>query len=187
MRKDYYWDSVSNEIGKILQRTFSKDMSICEVGFSSGHFLEWLNDKGYKNLSGIEIREEPFLKTAQKFEKKNLNIDLHLGDVLEYTESYDGIYATGLIQCLDSNYRHKFLAHVSQIADIAIFTVPKIERNGRNQSSSQLTAVAGCREYATGNIPYDLSQYYETVQIGVIDKRITHLEDVFTYYICNRQ
>lgn len=187
MRKDYYWDPVSKAIGKILYRVFSKDMSICEIGFSSGHFLEWLNDNGYKFLSGIEIREDPFVRTQKKFKDKNLNINLHFGDVLEYSKSYDGIFATGLIQCLDSDYLHKFLTHVSQIADIAIFTAPKIAQEGRNQNSGQLTAVSGCHEYATGNIPYELSKYYDIVRTGTIDKKSTHLDDTIIYYICSKQ
>lgn len=40
MGKAYYWDKVSNEIGKVIRSTFNKNMSICEIGFSGGHFLE---------------------------------------------------------------------------------------------------------------------------------------------------
>lgn len=184
MRREYYWDTASNKISKILRNVFSKNMSICEIGFSNGHFLEWLNDNGYKNLSGIEIREDAFQKTAEKFQQKHLNINLHLGDVFAYSEHFDGIYATGLIQCFDSDNRHKLLAHMSQLADIAVFTVPEIKEE-RNQDSDQLVAVAGCQEYKTGNIPYDLSQYYDTVRVGFIGKKTTHLADTLIYYICN--
>lgn len=186
IRKTYYWDTVSKEIGKILLSVFSKNMSICEIGFSGGHFLEWLHDNGFQNLSGIEIREDPFHRTSEKFRQQNLNINLHLGDVLDYNESFDGIYATGLIQCLDPDHRHKFLSHVSQIADIAVFTVPQIKEGGRNQGSDQPVAVAGCQEYTTGNILYELSNFYDTIRMGIIERNATHLNDTFIYYICKK-
>lgn len=185
MKKRYYWDSVSNEIGKALYTQFMKNMAICEIGFSGGHFLEWLYDKGYTKLYGIEIRKDQFLKTQKSFQEKNLKINLILGDVLDFNQKYDGVYSTGLIQCLDVQERERFLNHVSQMAKIAVFTVPEIKVD-RNIGSDQLVAVDGCKEFATGNIPYELSQFYDEVRVGRINKSKTHIEDTFLYFICKK-
>ena len=184
MKKSYYWDTVSEEIGKIFRRELKKDMSILEIGFSSGHFLEWLNELGYKKLTGIEIREGQYKKTLERFKTKN--IELILGDVLEYQKKFDALFSTGLIQCLDNEQRINFLDHVSQMADIAIFTVPEISSN-RNIESNLEIAVEGCKEFATGSIPYELSLYYDTVRIGKIDRSISRISDIIIYYICVKE
>lgn len=185
-KKDYYWDNNSEILGKILRSEFTYDMSICEIGFSGGHFLEYLYDIGYRKLHGIEIREEQFRQTQKKFRAKGLEIELICGDATELFDKYDGIFCTGLIQCLDTNQRVKFLDHVSSISNIAIFTVPEILED-RNMESNQKVAVTGCKEYKTGDIPYELANYYDNVRVGRIDKSRIHLEDTFIYYICRKK
>lgn len=182
-KKRYYWDSVSDQISYLFRRTFTKDMSILEIGFGGGHFLEWLWSHGYRTISGIEIRENQYNETIEQFKKKKLPIELINGDVLNHKKHYDAVYSTGLIQCLNPRQRLFFFEHVSSIANVAIFTVPEILEN-RNMESNQLTAVAGCKEYKTGNIPYELSRFYDVVNVGRIDKEVTHIEDTFIYYIC---
>lgn len=189
MRKTYYWDKVSDEIGKIISSTFNKDMSICEIGFSGGHFLEWLYDEygggGYKNLTGIEIRKEQFKKTSEKFLAKNIKCNLICSDVMEVIQRFDGIFSTGLLQCLNTQERLRFIEHAANMADTAIFTVPEIVTE-RNIGSNFETAVEGCHEYQTGNIPYELSRYYDLIRIGRIEKKITKINDTFIYFVCKR-
>lgn len=186
MRKAYYWDNASEIIGKLLKNNTSPDMSMFEIGFSSGHFLEWLYDKGYRNLHGIEIRTKQYQETMENFRKKNLDcVDLLNGDVLEHDNHYDAVYSTGLIQCLDTPKREVFLNHVSKLSNFVIYIVPRIDV-ARNLNSNVSVAVAGCSEYPTGNIPYELSQLYETVRVGVISKNKTCLDDDFIYYICKK-
>ena len=183
-KRTYYWDTISEKIGKILLETFDPNSSVCEIGFSGGHFLAFLNDKGYKKLSGVEIRKEQYNKTLQAFQKENLNINLINADVLDLNHKYDGIFSTGLIQCLDEQKRAVFLKHVSQMSNTAFFTVPYIPVC-RNIDSNESVAVKGCKEYPTGNIPYELSTIYDTVRVGTIKKELTHLKDHIIYYICS--
>lgn len=181
--KQYYWDEVSEQIGNILKSVFTHEMKICEVGFGGGHFLEWLNEMGYTKIAGIEIRQDQYNMTLENFKDKELSIDLRCGDVLNCTERFDGIYATGLIQCLDRENRQRFLTHISQMADLAVFTVPEIKEN-RNLESKKQVAVEGCREFTTGNIPYELSLYYDRVRVGKIK---TCIDDDFIYYVCYKE
>lgn len=186
-KKEYYWDEISEIIGQVILKTFkNKDMSILEIGFGSGHFLEWMNESRYTKLNGIEIRQDQFLKTKGSFDQKNLNhINLMCGDVLEHNEKYDAIFSTGLIQCLNEIDRKVFEKHVSKLADLAIFTVPEIFIE-RNINSEVAIAVAGCREFKTGNIAYELSMCYDAVRVGRIDREKTHLDDSFIYYVCEQ-
>lgn len=184
-KKKYYWDSVSGRIAKIFKRIFEKEMSILEIGFAGGHFLEWLNDHGYEKLSGIEIRREQYNKTLKSFHEKKLSIELINDDIINHIKQYDAIYSTGLIQCLNEESRIKFLEHVSKISNLAVYVVPEILRD-RNIDSTQDIAVAGCKEYITGNIPFELSQFYDVIHVGRISKTITHVGDDFIYYICKK-
>lgn len=71
------------------------------------------------------------------------------------------------------------------MAPIAIYTVPEINKN-RNENSMEKVAVAGCKEFSTGNIAYELSKYYVSIHVGKINKNKTGLNDNFIYYICGK-
>lgn len=181
----FYWDAVSEEIGKILLKHLNRDMHICEIGFASGHFLEFLYYEGYLNLSGIEVRDDIYEKSMIKFREQSIEINLINKDVLETFYKYDAIYTTGLIQCFDEKNREILLNHLSQMAPIAIYTVPEINKN-RNVNSMEKVAVAGCKEFSTGNIAYELSKYYVSIHVGKINKNKIGLNDNFIYYICGK-
>ena len=169
-----------------MRSVFSPEMEICEIGFAGGHFLEWLDDIGLRNLTGIEIREGQYNKTSELFSQKHLGIRLILGDVLNFDETFDGVYSTGLLQCLNTDSRLRFLDHVSKLADLAFFTVPEIIHS-RNMESNQEIAVAGCKEFSTGNIAFELSEFYDSVRVGRMEKTILNNEDTFLYYICRKE
>lgn len=184
-KKNYYWDEISEKIGILLQRFLFKDMKILEVGFSSGHFLEYLNELGYKFLHGVEIREDQYQKTLDSFNRKSLNISLSCGDVLKTNEKYDAIFSTGLIQCLNESNLEKFISHISSLADIAFFTVPELLEI-RNTGSKEKVGVAGCTEYPTSNLSFILSNYYDLVLTGRLDS-CSGTEDDFIYYFCKKR
>lgn len=186
MKKPYYYDNISEYIVILLTNAFETNMSICEIGFSGGHFLVELYEKGYKNLAGIEIRQAQYSKTLEKFKCEKIEVELIQGDVLENNNKYDGIYSTGLLQCMDRERRYKFIDHLSKMAEKAVFVVPEIEED-RNQDSDQLVAVSGCKEYKTGTLAYELSEKYDVVRMGKIDKVKVHTEENFIYYICENK
>lgn len=180
--KDYYWDEVSQKIGEVFLQNFSKNERILEVGFSCGHFLEFLNENHYTNLFGIEIRRDQFEKTKKLFLSKNLNISLSNEDFFNITSKYDAVFSTGLIQCFSPEKRDTFISHLSKISEKAVLTVPKLE-NDRNLNSNQLVGVAGCKE-KTSNICYELSKHYRLVREGEFSVRNNTEEEIFLYYIC---
>lgn len=182
-KKTYYWDKVSEEIGKLFLRYFKKNMTICEVGFAGGHFLEFLESKGYNNLIGIEIREEQFKSTEKRFNNINMKAKLINADIFDVESRYDAIYSTGLIQCFDENNRQRLFKHLAKISPIAIFTVPVIDID-RNVKSKEEVAVTGCKEFCTGSLGYELSNYFNVVREGFIGKKITKIEDDYLFFVC---
>lgn len=181
--KDYYWDEVSQKIGEVFLQNLSRDERILEVVFSCGHFLEFLHENLYTNLSGIEIRKEQFEKTKKMFLSKNLNIPLSNENFFNITSKYDAVFSTGLIQCFSPEKRDNFISHLSKISNKAVLTVPKLEKD-RNLNSNQLFGVAGCKEYKTSNICYELSMYYRLVREGEFSVKNNSEEEIFLYYIC---
>jgi len=185
MEKKYYWDQTSEIISKYLQRYFKEEMEICEIGFASGHFLEWLYSNGYKKLSGIEIRNDQYEATKREFLSKGLKINLMQGDAKKIQKKYDAVFSTGLIQCFDGDEQKDFLSNVSKIADIAIFTVPEIQQI-RNENSISDVGVSGCKEFCTGNIPYILSLYYDVVKFEKLEKNEIQNCDNYYIYVCKK-
>lgn len=183
MKKDFYWDMASEEIGKQLIKYFSKTMRICEVGFSGGHFLQFLDMEGYKNLSGVEIRTEQYDITRKSFEEIGLQIDLINDNVLNIDNKYEALYSTGLLQCLNTADRAKMIEHLSLMAPLAIFVVPEIIC-ARNLGSKIAIAVNGCEEYSTENLLWELSGFYQDVRSGVMAKEVIRLKDNFIYFVC---
>lgn len=184
IKKSYYWDAASEEIGKQLKKYFNSSMNICEVGCGGGHFLRYLNGEGFKNLTGIEVRENQCNQTKKAFEQSSINIKLINADVLTVSEKYDAIYSTGLLQCLATKKRMKIIEHLSKMSPLAIFVVPEISKT-RNAGADEAVAVAGCTEYSTGNFEWELSHFYKFVRSGTMDKDKICLEDNFLYYVCS--
>lgn len=181
--RGYYWDVISEIVGRIITSNIRVNMSVCEIGFSGGHFLEFLEAEGYQKLTGIEIRKEQYEDTYKRFKSKNSKVELINDDVFNINQEYDAIYSTGLIQCFEKEGRNRLIGHLSKLSGIAIFTVPTI-RQDRNIGSNEAIAVAGCQEYCTDTLAYELSMFYDSVVYGVIDHEDAKIEDDFLYFVC---
>lgn len=178
-----YWKEVDSRIVSLIKQHIEYDSKVLEVGFSGGHYIAKLTDDGY-DISGIEIREEIYNETNDKFRKIYPDVNLMLGNIFDYNEKYDLIYSTGLIRCLKCKDRNEFLKHISDMAPKAVYTVPCIETE-RNIGSNQKVGVSGCEEYCTLNIAYELSTIYQYVETGIWGKDEIGLDDDFVWYYCN--
>lgn len=178
-----YWKEVDDRITELIIKHTDTTDRVLEAGFASGHYLAYLTDLGI-NVSGIEIREEAYSKTKLSFEDVYPQIQLYCGDVMHLHTEYDFIYSTGLIQCLPPKERNDFLYHISTIADKIMYTVPKLGEV-RNAFSDEKVAVAGCKEYPTGDIAYQLSLLYGYVECGTWGKDDIKLDDDFQWFYCD--
>lgn len=178
-----YWKRVDAKITELIKQHIEKDKKLFEIGFASGHYISSLTDEGY-SVSGIEVREEAYENVKDKFKEFYPNVNLILGNIMDYMGEYDLVYSTGLIQCLQCEERIQLFKHISEIAPKVIYTVPKIEED-RNIGSNEKVAVSGCEEYKTANIAYELSGIYKYVETGIWDKEEIGLEDDFIWFYCN--
>lgn len=182
-QREYYWDAASEEIWKLLERNTKKEDRICEIGCAGGHFLFHLFRKGYRNLTGIEIRSDEIERTRLQFEQYGIDAELINSDVLSIDQKYDVVFSTGMLQCFSEEDRGKLLEHISKMAPKVIFVVPEIVEK-RNVGSSQKVAVDGCTEYCTGNFEWEMSKFFDEVRSGKMSKDILKLKDNFLYYVC---
>jgi SAM-dependent methyltransferase len=176
-----YWPKASEEIYSLLLRNISKNDEILEIGVGSGHLLFRLALNKY-HVSGIEIRQNAFDKVKAIFDSASLDTKLYCGNVLDHIKNYDFIFSTGLLQCLDEKERVPFVQHVKKISKRCIYVVPEV-LSGRNTGSGIETGVSGCAEYSVAAIPMLLSEYYNNVRLGRLEKVINNTES-FLYYIC---
>ncbi|MFQ5901664.1 MAG: class I SAM-dependent methyltransferase [Thermodesulfobacteriota bacterium] len=78
-----------------------KDAAILDIGCGAGHFLYFLEKKGYKNYFGIDISEEQV-----DFCKQNISGSVELFDAYEFLKDKDGVY--------DLIVANDFLEHTSK-------------------------------------------------------------------------
>ena len=78
----------------------NKNIKILDMGCGTGHFIKYLEDKGYNNILGIDISKEQV-----EYCKKNISSNIVQIDVFEYlknvNEEYDLIVANDLIEHID--------------------------------------------------------------------------------------
>ena len=64
----YYGPNETSELlGDVLDREVGRDASILELGCSSGRHLAHLHERGYDDLSGIEINQDAVKVMAQSY------------------------------------------------------------------------------------------------------------------------
>jgi 2-polyprenyl-3-methyl-5-hydroxy-6-metoxy-1,4-benzoquinol methylase len=184
--KEYYWDAASEQIWKLLERNANREDRICEVGCASGHFLFHLSRQGYKQLTGIEIRQAELAQTKALFEQNHVQADLVCANVLDIEQQFDFVFTTGMIQCFEGRQRRAMLEQLGKMAPKVMIVVPEIIKQ-RNNGSNQEVAVAGCTEYETGSLEWELFPYFDEIYSGILKKSEIQLEDNFLYYICSRK
>ena len=185
-----FWPIASERIYQlVINNIDSNTDSICEIGFASGHLIAMLalrynatKSRPYK-LYGVEIRKEAYEETKAKFRSAGIEATLFHGDAMNLFGHCSIIYSTGLLQCLRNKERSNLIKHMADIADKAIFIVPRINEN-RNLSSSQKVGIAGCNEYATNQLLDQLIKCFHIVTYAHWSKKDLGLDDDFLVFVC---
>ncbi|OPX30434.1 MAG: hypothetical protein B1H08_01685 [Candidatus Omnitrophica bacterium 4484_171] len=106
-RKDYfkeYFDSIFKDSNIFSEREYEshckeyethyreflpaqKNATILDIGCGAGHFLYYLNKKGYNNFIGVDISPQQI-----KFCKKNISEKVIESDVFDFLQSKENIY-----------------------------------------------------------------------------------------------
>lgn len=177
-----YWPKASQKIYGFLMDNISLEDKIYEVGVGSGHLLFNLLENGYK-ASGCEIRKEQYEKTYKKLKAAGFNHSIFCEDVMVVTDKVDVVYSTGLLQCFCGEKRIQIIQKIASLADRALIVVPEIVED-RNVGDLELVGVAGCAEYCTKGLEYELRKSFDCVQMGKWYSEELELEDDFCFYVC---
>lgn len=112
---------------KVMNLSKNKDVNILDIGCSTGNMLLYLKNKGYNNLSGIEMNDY----AVEICRKKNLNVKKMDSVKLISNEKYDVIYLNHVLEHIED--LKGFITNVSEIllnGAHLIIAVPNI--GGRN-------------------------------------------------------
>ena len=107
-KKEYEEHFLDYEInyGKFLPK--DKDAKILDIGCGAGHFLYFLNKKGYENFQGIDISSQQV-----DFCKKNISEQVEKADIHDFLENkdnlYDAIAANDLLEHIPKDKTIRFL------------------------------------------------------------------------------
>ena len=174
---------ISQKIYNILKENITKKDKILEVGCASAHISSVLKNEGY-NIKGVEIRKDAVIETRKKLQKKQIDFEIIIDNVLNIQEKYDVIWSSGLLQCLNEQKRIIYIKHFAQLASKGIFIIPIRKKYLPASNIESPVAVVGCEEFSTNNIPFLLSKYYTKVCFSIIPKETIKMDIDFIYYIC---
>lgn len=118
------YDKISNYI----RTQKNQDVSIIDLGCGTGNFLKYLNNKGFNNLTGIDLIEnnDTNIKYIQsdilkcKFDKKfdvivsNMNIE-HIDNLDSYISKIDSILEKDGIVIINTINEHSLIYRISKI------------------------------------------------------------------------
>ncbi|WP_435145761.1 class I SAM-dependent methyltransferase [Halobaculum sp. P14] len=89
----YYAESGPNEVSDVLADVFDlyvdEDAAVLEVGCSSGRHLAHLRERGYENLTGVDLNDESFDVMAEYFPRLAETGTFHVGALEDLVPEFD--------------------------------------------------------------------------------------------------
>ena len=110
------WDlkSPSTPLKEYIDQIENKDIKILIPGCGNAYEAEYLLEKGFTNITLIDISEVVVEKIKEKF-KDNLHIRVIHQDFFEFDEQFDLILEQTFFCALDPNLRQKYSIKMNQI------------------------------------------------------------------------
>jgi len=132
-------NETSRLIGDILDGYLSRDAAVLELGCGSGRHLKHLADRGFENLSGVDINAEAFDTMREVYPTLAADGTFHCspieGIVEEFDDGqFDAVYSVETLQHLHPDVEWVF-EEVARITDDVLVTA-EIEEPRRDASSS---------------------------------------------------
>ena len=138
----YYADIGRNEVTETLDAVFDhyvdEDAAILEVGCSSGRHLAGLLDRGYENLTGIDINDDSFDVMADHYPRLAETGTFHAGAIEELVpefddDAFDVVYSVETLQHVhpENDWAFEELARVTSDLLITAENEGNSPRRGR--------------------------------------------------------
>ena len=125
----YYAELGPNEVSRTLADVFSHylddDAAILEVGCGSGRHLAHLRDRGFENLTGIDINDESFDVMAEHYPRLAEAGTFRTGAVEELVpefadDAFDAVYSVETLQHIHPDDEWVFEELVRVTADLLV-------------------------------------------------------------------
>jgi len=170
IKKEFFWDEVSQSFYKIIKSYIKKDDKILEFGSASGHISYRLAKEGHI-VTLLDIRKNE-IKVAQNiFKKNNVRATFICRDIFNEFGNYDIAWDSGLIQCLPDEQKEKLIEKISSISKKMILFYPDIRDphkiRGTNQNS--IPGVGNALEYDIEKIPEITKKYFHHISTGKLE------------------
>jgi len=110
------WDAggITTPIKTYIDQLSDKEIKILIPGVGTGHELTYLYEKGFKNVYGLDISEEPikhFKNKNPQFPANQLIVD----DFFHHTDTYDLIVEQTFFCALKPDLRALYVSHSSKL------------------------------------------------------------------------
>lgn len=147
---EYYANIGRNEVTETLLAVFDhyvdENAAILEVGCSSGRHLESLRERGYKNLTGIDINDESFEVMADRYPRLSETGTFHTGAiedlVLEFDDgAFDVIYSVETLQHIHPDNEWVFEELVRATDDLLIAAENEGNSPRRGRDGAEVSCV----------------------------------------------
>lgn len=114
--KDTPWDAgtVTTPVKDYVDQLADKELKILVPGVGTGHELAYIYKRGFKNVKGLDISEEPvfhFLNNNPHFPKEQLYVE----DFFEHNEKYDLIIEQTFFCALAPELRPLYAAKMNSL------------------------------------------------------------------------
>ena len=126
---DYYAElgpnEVSETLGDVLDHYVASDAEILELGCGSGRHLAYLRDRGFGNLTGIDINDDSFDVMAEHYPALAETGTFRVGPIEEFLpdvadDAFDVVYSVETLQHVHPDNEWVFEEVVRATGDLLV-------------------------------------------------------------------
>lgn len=180
----YEWTPTSEAFYRILKQFIKKKDKILEFGSSTGHISYRLAKEGY-TVTLLDIRRKPIEIAKNIFKEKNIRANLICADIFDWTDEYDIVWNSGLIQCYNDRNKVKLIKKLASITNKALLFYPDVENPNKKRGTNEqsVPGVGDAKEYAIKRIPEIIYEYFDEMYYGILEMNKIGLEyDMYWIY-----
>lgn len=168
----------------LLLRTFPKPCRLLEAGSHTGHLSLVLAQLHYE-VTLLDRLRLPLALAKEQFDAKNLRADFIVGDILEATGCWEGLWNSGVIQAYEPSQRALLVEKLCQLAPKVLFIYPDVMHPEfpRIFDPNIPPGITGCVEYSVTNIPELVAQHCSMVRHGSLRADDVGLRYPFQYVV----
>ncbi len=133
-----YYRYKRNEFLKFLDKIDFQSKKILEIGIGPGGNLEYLYDKGCRDLAGVDISDKMVELAQEQLKGKNIEVQKTNGIDLPYKDSsFDLVFTSTVLQHnTDEKLLFQLIQNICKVAKNEIIIFERIERTIKGHESN---------------------------------------------------